>query len=139
MLLCPKGGNDKVYTPDLLALRIVKTALREYPELASSSVLEPCAGKGAFVRAPQACGMIPEVCEIDDGVDFMSFHGNVGWIITNPPWAKIREFLNKSMEVAHDVFFLAVDTPKEFPQSGFQLVVAHISDRFNDAPFMEDL
>jgi predicted RNA methylase len=165
--LCPKGGNDKVYTPDALAMKIVQTILRKYPELewTYSSVLEPCAGNGAFVRALAAHDLAPMTCEIDDGTDFMDFSDKVDWIVTNPPWSKIRDFLNKSMEVAHDIFFLApipslmtkarlrdihkagfhfahmwlVDTPKEFPQSGFQLVVAHISDRYNDSPFMEAL
>lgn len=163
--LCPKGGNDRVYTPDSLALRVVRAILSRYPELAKASVLEPCAGKGAFVRALNACDVTPGTCEIDDGSDFMDFSGQVGWIVTNPPWSKIRDFLQKSMAVAHDVFFLApipnlmtkarlrdmkesgfsiqhmwlIDTPKEFPQSGFQLVVAHISDRDNSSHFMEAL
>jgi len=163
--LCPKGGNDKVYTPDALAMKIVQTILSKHPELINAVVCEPCAGKGAFVRALNACDKLAVTFEIGDGADFMDFSGKVDWVVTNPPWSKIRDFLNKSMEVAHDIFFLApipnlmtkarlrdihkagfhfahmwlVDTPKEFPQSGFQLVVAHISDRYNDSPFMEVL
>ena len=151
MRLCPKGGNDKVYTPDSLAEKIVKRILECYPELRYKPVLEPCAGGGAFVRALTNEGLRVNECELDNGVDFLKYEGKVGWIVTNPPWSQIRDFLKKGYEVCDHIFFLApipnlmtkarlremreagfclggmwlVDTPKEFPQSGFQLAVGY--------------
>ena len=69
------------------------------------------------------------------------------WIITNPPYSKMRRFIQHSMEVSDNVVFLTTinhlwlkarirdigekgfgikeillfNTPKEFPQTGFQM------------------
>lgn len=148
--LIPKGGNDKVYTPDWLAEAIVK----HYDP--SGLALEPCAGDGAFALAmDKHMGHLCDYCEIDDGIDF--FKANYlpvfNWVITNPPWSKFRAFLKESMRVADNVVFLShvnafwlkarmrdikeagfgikeiymVPTPKEnWPQSGFQLGATHV-------------
>jgi hypothetical protein len=110
-------------------------------------VLEPCAGDGNFLQ------FIPgaDWCEIKKGRDFLAHRDTVDWIITNPPWSQIREFLNHSFLLAQNVAFLMtvnhawtkarlrdmyqrgfgmreivlVPTPTSFPQSGFQLGVVH--------------
>lgn len=105
-------------------------------------ILEPCCGDGSFLKV-----MKSDWCEIDKGRDFMEARGHWDWIITNPPYSKYRDFLNKSMEVADNIVFLqlinatfykarlrdlknknfgikeiwCIDTPKEFPQFGFQM------------------
>jgi hypothetical protein len=74
------------------------------------------------------------------------------WLITNPPYSLFKPFLLRAMEVANNIVFLApinhfvtkarlrmmkeegfgfvkilsVPTPKEWPQSGFQLAAVHI-------------
>ena len=75
-------------------------------------------------------------------------------IFTNPPWSKIRAFLNKGMEISDNIVYLApvnhfitkarlrdiytsgfkiheiycVSTPKiNWPQSGFQLAAVHLT------------
>ena len=149
----PKGGDDRVYTPDELALKIV----RHFKPWGLA--LEPCAGKGAFVRAFQEYGLgCVETCEIDDGKDFLTVEGSWNWIVTNPPWSKFREFLIHAMRVADNVVFLAnlnawvtkarmreiesagfrmrewvlVDTPeKPWPQAGFQLAAVYIQRGFS--------
>ena len=64
--LIPKGGNDKVYTPDWLAEAIIN----HYKP--SGSFIEPCAGGGAFVRAARKFGLTNiATCEIDEGYDFL--------------------------------------------------------------------
>jgi len=149
--LIPSGGNDKVYTPDVLADKIV-SFFHPYGQ----SVLEPCRGGGAFINALAKNGVNAEWCEIDDGVDFFDYSGRVDWIITNPPYSIFRDFLIKSMEVANNVVFLAsinafffkarlrdirehkfgfhtiipVDTPKEWPSSGIQLGVVYIRKNY---------
>ena len=146
--LVPKGGNDIVYTPDHLAEAIVKHFSP------SGTVLEPCAGGGAFSRAiKKHTGRKPFECEIEKGTDFFKFSHKVDWIVTNPPWSLARKFAQHAYEVADNVVFLItinhftalkarfrdmemagfaireialVDTPpKPWPQSGFQLGAIH--------------
>ena len=134
---------DRVYTPDWLAQEIVD---RFRP---TGRILEPCRGGGAFTRAMPDC----DWCELDEGRDFLTTQGSWDWIVTNPPWSKIRQFLAKSIElkVPNIVFLMninavatkarlkviyrngyhiremwCVDTPPEFPQMGFQLAAIHI-------------
>ena len=141
--LCPKGGNDKVYTPSTLSSLIVN---HFNP---SGKIVEPCRGKGSFSSLMPGCDWF----EIDDGKDFLLAEGHWDWAVTNPPWSQFRPFLKKSMEVADNVVFLAllnawfmkarmrdmkeaefgiaeillVDTPsKPWPQTGFQLADVHI-------------
>jgi hypothetical protein len=147
--LVPKGGNDVVYTPQDLADRIVK---HFQP---TGVILEPCAGKGAFVRAiKDFTGRLPLECEITKGKDFFHFSSKVDWIITNPPWSQARKFAQHAYTLANDVVFLItvnhftalrarfidmeragfaireialVDTPPlPWPQSGFQLGAIHL-------------
>ena len=91
-------------------------------------------------------------CEIKRGRDFFDWDQPVDWIITNPPWSQIRDFLCHAMEMADHVVFLftinhlwtkarlrdihnadhgireivLVKMPKTFPQSGFQLGAVHL-------------
>ena len=152
--LVPRGGNDRVYTPPPLATQIVRHFCPQ------GRVLEPCAGKRAFVHALADCHDIIALdeCEIDRGDDFFDWRQPVGWIVTNPPWSQFRAFLNHSMEVADNIVFLVtlnhfftrarmrdvrsagfgfveaflVDTPPApWPQSGFQLAAIHIERRWN--------
>jgi len=98
--------------------------------------------------------------EIKRGFDFfhLSKNNKYDWIITNPPWSKARPFLNHSMDLAPNICFLItinhilalkarlrdmdekgfwpteillLDTPKEFPQSGFQLCACIIQKNEN--------
>lgn len=127
-------------TPDYLA----KTIVEHFKPI--GTILEPCAGDGAFLRAMKA-----DWCELDKGKDFLEVKGKWDWIITNPPYSKYRDFLKKSMDVADNIVFLqlinatfykarlrdlkendfgikeiwCIDTPKEFPQFGFQMGCVH--------------
>lgn len=115
--LSTSGGNDKTYTPDDLALAIV----HHYQP--TGTILEPFAGKGAFVRAYHAynasAGLLAarpltEIHHFDlepeDGTaprDFLTYDGpRVDWIITNPPWSRFYDCLVKAMKVARNVVFL---------------------------------
>jgi hypothetical protein len=139
--LSSNSGNDCIQTPLDLALRIV----RHFKP--AGRILEPCKGEGNFLSVlPFA-----DWCEIKEGKDFMSVKGHYDWIVTNPPYSKYRDFLNKSMAVADNIVFLqlinatfykarlrdmrqagfgikeiwCIDTPKEFPQFGFQMGCVH--------------
>ena len=135
--------NDVVMTPEYIAKSIVHYFNPQ------GLVLEPCKGTGNFLK------YLPKDtlwCEIKKGKDFYDFKGKVDWIVTNPPWSKVRKFLIKSMIVSDNIVFLTtivhlwmkarlkdikdngfgikeiviMDTPKSFPQSGFQLGVFHL-------------
>jgi hypothetical protein len=136
-------SNDDIDTPAWLAAEIVR-----YFE-PSGRVLEPCRGRGNIY------GLLPvgsDWCEIKEGRDFLSWDsGTYDWIVTNPPWSQIRPFLQRSLASARNVVFLMtvnhawtkarlrdvssaeaclktillVPTPREFPQSGFQLGAVH--------------
>jgi len=110
------------------------------------TILEPCSGTGNFLKVMSA-----DWCEIDGGKDFLTQQGHWDWIITNPPYSQYRLFLNKSMELADNIVYLqlinatffkarlrdlknngfgikeiwCIETPKEFPQFGFQMGCVH--------------
>ena len=143
--IAQKNGNDCVMTPEYVCKQIVDHFKP------NGKILEPCCGNGNFLKVMKA-----DWCEIDKGVDFMDAKGNWDWIITNPPYSKYRDFLNKSMEVADNIVFLQlinatfykarlrdlksknfgikeiwmIDTPKEFPQFGFQMGCVHYQKNY---------
>jgi hypothetical protein len=158
----PNSGNDCIMTPPSLALAIVG-----HFKPHGYSILEPCEGEGAFTAAFETWGTkLVFSCELARGEDFLTWEAPVDWIITNPPWSKIGSkratkkkprqigFLEKSMQVAHDIVFLCnanvffvkarinlmkkagfhfrefayVENPKKpWPQMGLQLAAVHIS------------
>jgi hypothetical protein len=66
-------------------------------------VLEPCKGAGAIFRyLPSGSAW----CEIAEGRDFFAWHDHVDWIISNPPYSKLRPFLRHAFKVADNVAFL---------------------------------
>ena len=91
--------NDKIYTLELLAKKIIKM----FP--LSGKVLDPFKGGGAFYNN------LPthtenDWCEIDDGKDFFKWETNVDWIISNPPYSIYDEIMTKSMEIAENIVYL---------------------------------
>lgn len=152
--LIPTGGDDKIYTPDDLAYNIVRHFIPY-----GQKCLDPCKGTGAFMRAFERNGINADWCEIDEGRDFFAYTRKVDWIISNFPWSLHREFMKHSMEISSNIvslvtinhilalkarmrdikemgFFVRelvlVDTPKEFPQSGFLLAAIHVSKNKGD-------
>lgn len=148
-------SDDVVQTPIDLARRIVD---HFQPK---GSILEPCKGEGNFLSClPNAFW-----CEISEEKDFFDWTTSVDWIITNPPWSQFRKFLLHAMEVSQEVVFLItinhvwtkarirdmkekgfglkeiclIETPKTFPQSGFQLGVVHYSKDYEGPILFSDI
>ena len=46
------------------------------------------------------------LAETEEGKDFFDYEGHVDWIITNPPYSILDEFLQKSFEVSDNVVYL---------------------------------
>jgi len=145
--LVANNGNDKFMTPEHLAEKIVK----HFNPF--GKILEPCCGNGNFLKFMSNADWF----EIDKGTDFLLQSGKWDWIITNPPYSKYRDFLKKSMEVSDNIVFLQLinasfykarlrdvfnnkfgikeilftDTPKEFPQFGFQMGCVHYQREYS--------
>lgn len=139
-------SDDVVMTPIELAEALVK---HFNPQ---GKGLEPCCGTGNILRYLDNA----DWCEISKDVDFFDYNYNVDYIFTNPPWSKIRPFLQHSMEIANNVYFLCTinhlwtkarlrdienagfgikeicifDTPSNFPQSGFQVGMFHLERNY---------
>lgn len=136
---------DVVYTPRDLA----QTVIDHFKP--TGTVLEPCRGGGHFYDAfpPDT---VKHYCEIDEGLDFFDWHEPVDWIISNPPWSQFRAFNTQAMSLATNVVWIIplvhfsgkarvrdvremgfgfrqivlLDTPRDWPQGGFQLAAFHL-------------
>ena len=147
-------SNDVVMTPISLAEKLVN-----YFEPKGKG-LEPCCGSGNILRFLKNA----DWCEIEKGRDFFDYTSKVDYIFTNPPFSKFRKFLTHSLQLADDIYFLITinhlwtkarlreiknngfgikeilifDTPKEFPQTGFQLGMVHLKKNYEgDIKFSE--
>jgi hypothetical protein len=101
--LAPKRNDPKhdlVETPADLARAIV-----EYHS-PRGRLLDPARGNGVFYQVMLAHSSDVRWCEITEGRDFFSYREPVDWIVTNPPWSKMRPFLRHAMKLAPNVVFL---------------------------------
>ncbi len=142
-------SNDVVMTPIPLAERLLKHFKP------TGKGLEPCCGCGNILHLLPAG---TDWCEISLGKDFFDYNEKVDFIFTNPPWSKFRDFLNHAMEISDEIYVLItinhlwtkarlrdiaahgfgvkeiclVKTPRNFPQTGFQLGMIHLSRSYKD-------
>lgn len=102
--VCNQKGNDLIYTPYPLARSIVE---HFNP---SGLILEPCKGRGSFTKIFERNGLSYNWGEIREGRDFLKFNPKrkYDWIITNPPFSKIKDFLLKScqLQIPNIVFLI---------------------------------
>lgn len=89
--------GDRVYTPDWAAADMVRFFQP------SGRILEPCCGDGALLKY---LPVDAEWCEIDKGRDFFMWENPVDWIISNPPYSKLRPFMRHAFSIANSVAFL---------------------------------
>jgi hypothetical protein len=150
---CPptnKPEKDIVMTPESLAIDIISHFKPE------GIILDPCRGEGAFYNNYPTDQK--EWCELSEGKDFFSYTGRADWIITNPPWSKMQQFLEHGMKVSDNIVYLTtinhyttkkrirdmrnynfgiceifcVPTPSNpWPQLGFQLAAVHTKRDFS--------
>lgn len=144
---CPPTNTpekDIVMTPEWLAVEII-THFNP-----SGIILDPCRGEGAFYDNFHT--ETKDWCELGEGKDFFDYNEKVDWIITNPPWSKMQQFLKHGMEISDNIVYLTtinhyttkkriremrehnfsikeiycIPTPnKPWPQLGFQLAAVH--------------
>ena len=88
--------TDLVYTTPSVAAAIVA---RYGP---TGRVLDPCEGGGAFSSLIPGC----LTCEITKGIDFFAWNEPVDWIVGNPPYSILNEWLAHSFTLARDIVYL---------------------------------
>ena len=153
-------SNDEVQTPINLAVGIMNhfkpTGKILEPCRGDGNFIEAYETYNLIIQLENKEGIKWGYCEINENKDFFDWTEKVDWIITNPPWSQIRKFLQHSMELADNIVFLItinhlwtkarlrdikeygfgikeimlLDTPKEFPQMGFQLGVIHLQKNY---------
>ncbi len=108
----PKNSPDKDIwmTPPDLALDIVRYFQSQDLMCESFDFLEPCCGNGAFLNALKnelnGESITIDWCELSKGRDFFEWpEKDYDWIITNPPFSKYADFLEKSLSIANNVVF----------------------------------
>ena len=152
----PKNTPDKdiVMTPDYLA----KDIIQHFQP--TGLILDPCRGEGAFYDNYDATyPHTKDWCELAEDRDFLKYHRKVDWIVTNPPWSMMQQFLWHGMEISDNIVYLTtinhyttkrriremrehkfgikeiycVTTPKKpWPQLGFQLAAVHTQRGYTD-------
>ena len=167
---CPPTNQpekDIVMTPEYLA----KDIIRHFNPI-EGLILDPARGQGAFYNnfpnlTYSSC--TTDWCELAEGKDFFNYTQKVNWIITNPPWSKMQQFLEHGMKIADNIVYLTtinhyttkrriremrinnfaikeiycVNTPsKPWPQAGFQLAAVHTQRGYKggiDMTFSEEM
>lgn len=138
-------AQDLVMTPPELAAAVIG----HFADRMAGRVLDPARGQGAF-HDGFPTHLDRHWCEIGEGRDFFDWQQPVDRVMTNPPWSRLREFTRHAMRIAPNIVWLApltnlttkarlrdldeagfgivelvkLETPKDWPQSGFQLVAA---------------
>jgi len=89
-----KGGNDKIYTPLSVAIKMIEMSdIKE-----GDRVLDPSYGGGVFYNnLPNNC--VKFYCEIEQQKDFFDFNERVDLIIGNPPYSLWNKWIDHTMEL----------------------------------------
>jgi hypothetical protein len=100
---CKKQQNDVIYTPEALA----RDCIASVPIQEGDTILDPFLGGGVFFdnyppNNPR------DWCEIEKGRDFFEYDKNVDWIISNPPFSRLNDVLDKCAEVSNKGFGLTI-------------------------------
>ena len=98
---CKQNKNDIIFTP----IELAKECINLVPIAESDSLLDPFYGGGAFYdNYPEKNKK--EWCEIEMGIDFFDYKGNVDWVISNPPFSLVNQILDKCVLVCNKGFGL---------------------------------
>ena len=93
----PKTGADVFFTPEWCA----KDMINFFKPF--GMILDPCRGDGIFFNNLPAGS---DWCEVLDGRDFYEHSSHVDWIISNPPYSDLREWINHSFLVADNIVYI---------------------------------
>lgn len=94
-----KKANDIFYTPIALATECINIV----PLMAGDTVLDPAYGAGAFYNN-YPTNITKYKCEITQGIDFFDHTDKVDWIITNPPFSILDDWLTHTLPLCNKGF-----------------------------------
>lgn len=114
------------YTPDHVALAIVQRLRTLWPAGTTLSVVEPCAGGGAFLRAAVTTGPVSEAMALDVSPDAPALAG------PDPRWLRSVHDATTAFPTPFGGFDLAVTNPP-FGKAVGQKVTLAIVDRMREA------
>lgn len=99
--------SDFYETPYSLTRQFIEKAIDERIFNTQQQVLEPAAGNGAIVNVLKdywESSLIHAYDKVVDGKDFRDEHVSYPYIITNPPFSRALQFINKAKEVVGQTF-----------------------------------
>lgn len=108
-----KNFNDKIYTPNEIVVKCVDYLSKNYLSY-TDILLDPALGLGGFYKELVERNFMVEWCEIEKGRDFFEYKGKVDWIITNPPFSIMTEWLEQCVKVSEKGFALLIPINKVF-------------------------
>ncbi|HSA75407.1 MAG TPA: hypothetical protein VLE21_04395 [Candidatus Nitrosocosmicus sp.] len=95
-----RNANDYYQTPYSITEQLLER------EKLNGSILEPACGQGAIVKVLMKNGYRPSFYDLALGADFFSEKRKYDWVITNPPFKKAFEFIQKAKIVANNIAML---------------------------------
>lgn len=124
-----KFANDEFMTPPKLAKGLVKLV----PLVAGNEVIDPCPGDGAFYDALPSFVFKSKIIG-----DFFSFNHNIEWLVSNPPYSKLDDWLKHSFDISEIgvAYLLGLHniTPRRLEMAngyGFGLTTMHLCKVFH--------
>eukprot|EP00732_Lithocolla_globosa_P000085 Lithocolla_globosa_v1_NODE_15_length_10543_cov_26.361651.p5 type:complete len:186 gc:universal NODE_15_length_10543_cov_26.361651:810-1367(+) len=123
-----KAKQDVVYTPS----QVVETMLELCDLEPGMAVLDPCAGHNMvfYNNFPGHCKK--EWCEIEKGKDFFECNDRFDWVIGNPPYSKLNDWLEHTMAITDNFCYiinsmaLNANRLKSFQENGFSMTKMHL-------------
>jgi hypothetical protein len=88
--------DDAVMTPEWAAKDIV-----DYFK-PSGRILDPCRGGGSFWKQMPGA----DWCEISEGRDFFEWRERVDWIVSNPPFSDLHDWMLHSLQISENIVYL---------------------------------
>ena len=125
-------ANDIFMTPPKLAKELIDIV----PIESGDTILDSAKGEGAFFNAfPE--GTHKFWCENREGIDFFKEERKFDWIITNPPYSILDNWIDHTAKHSNKGFCLLINThsitPKrvqEIENYGFSITKIHLSKVF---------
>ena len=117
-----KSPNDKIYTPPSVAKKMINIC----DISPTDKVLDPSKGKGVFYDNLPEC--IKSYCEIEEGLDFFDYEGDVDVIVGNPPFSLWDKWVDKTIQLnpkkicyIYGVFNMTPKRFERFENNGYKI------------------
>jgi len=122
-----KKANDEFYTP----IKLVKKLIEITPINKGDTILDSAYGTGNFYKS------FPELHNSYYTKSFFEENNKYDWIITNPPYSKIEEWIKHTTKLSKKGFAILIGlhnlTPKrieEIEKRGFGITKIHLCKVF---------